>query len=56
MASINNLDDRHTHTPGEDVILKYGDVVVDCEVNGGLQCHGLQRGMDGMELLQRLAE
>ena len=34
--------------PSEDVKLKDRDVVVECEVDGGLERHGLQRGVNGV--------
>jgi len=37
--------------PCEDVKLKHRDVVVDGEVDGGLQGHGFQGGVDGVVLL-----
>lgn len=33
---------HYLEEPGEDVKLEDGDVVVACEVDGGLQSHGLQ--------------
>ena len=42
--------------PCEDVKLEDRDVIIDSDVNGGLEGHGLQGGVDGVDLVQRRAE
>lgn len=42
--------------PGEDVELKDRDVVVACQVDGGLEGHGLQAQADGVELVEGLTK
>ena len=46
----------YMYIPGEDVELKDRDVVVDGEVDGGLQSHGLQGGVDGVHFTQSLSK
>ncbi len=43
-------------SPGENVKLKHRDVVVDCEVDGGLESHGLEGRVDLVNVLKNLAE
>lgn len=47
---------NYLEKPGENVKFKHGDVVIACEVDGGLEGHGLQAGTDWMKFMKRLTE
>ena len=49
-GNLNNI--RHTHPPAEHIKLKDRDVVIAGKVDGGLEGHGLQRGPNGVCLMQ----